>query len=249
MYISSDDHITYLSREDIHKITKIAKYLIDRIQVPQLGIYNEISQEELWFDLILKICAVGGGDMLYELKKDESRLQEFRERISLSTLLTKGELLQEYIAGILKEYKATRFYNKQASKIVNLLSNPKVIHRGNFVLLNDIDHHALSYKKIRNLLMTRNPYFKLKSASEYMIDVGLSIDVIGLNTQVTDMLREHYELQVDRHKLQNTKYLYESVEEGLRRGCEQVGIPLAYLDRMLTHFSEKDAISFLLEDL
>jgi thermostable 8-oxoguanine DNA glycosylase len=249
MYISSVNHKTYLSREDIQKITELAKYLIDRITPPQLGLYKEMSEEELWFNLILKICTVGGADMLYELEKDEIRLQEFRERLSLSVLLTKKELRREYIAGILKEYKATRFYNKQAEKIHALLSHPSVIYNGHFVLLDDIDHNKLGYKEIRNLLIKRNSYFKLKSASEYMIEVGMSIDVIGLNTGITDVLRENFGLEVDRHKLQDTKYMYESVEDGLRRGCEQIGIPLAYLDRMIYHYSQKDAISFILEDL
>ena len=249
MYISSTDHKTYLSREDISKITKIAKYLLDQIPTPQLGVYKEMSEEELWFDLVLKICAVGGSDLLYELKRDESSLLAFSERISLSTLLSKKELRKEYIAGILKEYKATRFYNKQAGKIDALLGNPNVILNGHFVLLNDIDHNEMSYKQIRSLLISRNSYFKLKSASEYMIDVGLSVDVIGLNTRIADILREHFDLDVDRHKIQDTKYIYESIEEGLRSGCDQVGIPLAYFDRMLSHYSEKDAVSFILEDL
>ncbi|MBS3776160.1 MAG: hypothetical protein KGY70_13280, partial [Bacteroidales bacterium] len=66
---------------------------------------------------------------------------------------------------------------------------------------------------------------------------------------IADVLRENFGLEVERHKLQDTKYIYESVEDGLRRGCEQIGIPLAYLDRMIYHFSQKDAISFILEDL
>ena len=249
MYINSDDHVTYLSEEDIRKITKIVKYLLDQIFSPQLGMYKEMSEEELWFNLVLKICAVGGREPLYELRKDELRFDEFGERVSLSKLLTKKELRKEYIAGILKEYKATRFYNKQAEKIEALLQNPSVVYQGHFILLNDIDHNKMSYKEIRNLLISRNSYFKLKSASEYMIDVGLSIDVIGLNTRMADILRDHFNLDVERHKLQETKYIYESVEEGLRSGCNQVGIPLAYFDRMLNHYSEKDAISFILEDL
>ena len=249
MYISSANHKTYLSREDLQKITEITKYLIDRIPVPQLGLYKEMSEEELWLHLVSKICAVGGAELLYELKKDDEKFREFGDRLSISVLLTKKDLRKEYIAGVLKEYKATRFYNKQAEKIDALLSHPSVIYKGHFVLLDDIDHNKLSYKEIRNLLIARNSYLKLKSASEYMIEVGLSIDVIGLNRPVADVLMNHFGLQVYRYKLQNTKYIYESVEEGLRRGCEQVGIPLAYFDRMLTHFIGKDAISFILEDL
>ncbi|MCF8335601.1 MAG: hypothetical protein K9H65_03265 [Bacteroidales bacterium] len=249
MYISTANNKTYLSEGDIRKITKIAKHLIDRIPFPQLGLYKELSEEALWFNLVLKICAFGGADMLHELRKDEVRFREFGKMLSLSVLLRKKDLRQEYIARILKEYKATRFYNKQAEKIEALLHNPEVISDGYFVLLRNIDHNTLSYQEIRNLLVSRNSYFKLKSASEYMIEVGLSIDVIGLNTRIADILGYHFGLRVSRSKLQNTRYIYESVEGGLRQGCEQIGIPLAYLDRMLFHFSEKDTISFILEDL
>ncbi len=249
MYISSVNHKTNLTREDTEKLTEIAKYLIDRIQLPQLGIYQELSEEELWFNLVLKICAIGGASLLDDLKRDEVRFHEFREKLSLSTLLTKTELRKEYIAGILKEYKATRFYNKQAEKIDNLVNHHSVVYRGHFVLLDDLDHNEMDYREIRNRLISRNSYFKLKSASEYMIDVGLSIDVISLNVRTAEILREHFGLKVDRHKLQDTKYIYESVEAGLRQGCNQIGIPLGYLDRMLFYYGEKDSISFILEDL
>jgi thermostable 8-oxoguanine DNA glycosylase len=249
MYISPNNHKTYLREEDTNKLTEIAKYLIDRIQLPQLGVYRELSEEELWFNLLLKICAIGGASLLHDLQRDEVRFREFREKLSLSTLLTKTDLRKEYIAGILKEYKATRFYNKQAGKIDSLMNHPSVIYGGHFVLLNDLDHDRMDFREIRSRLISRNSHFKLKSASEYMIDVGLSIDVISLNVRTAEILGDHFGLKVDRHKLQDTKYIYESVEDGLRNGCNQIGIPLAYLDRMFYHYGEKDAISFILEDL
>ena len=92
-------------------------------------------------------------------------------------------------------------------------------------------------------------HLTMKSASEYMIETGLSLYVIALSTPTTEILNEHFGLHVDPYKLQENRYMYESVEDALRRGCNQIGIPLAYFDRMLFHFTGKDAISFILEDL
>ncbi|MGM0573052.1 MAG: hypothetical protein ACQESL_04740, partial [Bacteroidota bacterium] len=190
-----------------------------------------------------------GGGMLENLMEDVDQFEQFKRRISLKYLTTVKNKRIEYIAETLKDYKATKFYNKQAEKINALLDNTWVVNGSRFVLLGDIDHHQQDYADIRKRLVSRNPYFRFKSASEYMIVYGISIDVMALDSRSVDILKHHFGLKVDSHKLQNTRYLYESVENGLRRGCEQIGIPLAYLDRMLFHYSAKNAVSFILEDL
>lgn len=249
MYISSNDYKTYLGTEDIQKITKITRYLIDQVDPPQLGLYSEMSQNDLWIRIVAQFCVIGGADKLEELEKNRQRYDEFRERLSLKVLWSKRSGRREYISNMLKYYKATSFYNKQAEKIGALLDNPRVVKDGRLVLFSDMDHRKLNFQEIRKMLINRNPYLKLKSASELMIDTGLSIDVIALNSRIAGILADHFGLEADHHKLQNTRYLYESVEDGLRRGCNRLGIPLAYLHRMLFRFSGKDTISFILENL
>ena len=119
---------------------------------------------------------------------------------------------------------------------------------GHFVLLNEIDHEAMEAREIRNHMIYRNPSFNFRTASEFMIDIGLSVDVIGLDMRIISVLQRHLRLKIKDTKFENNKEVYESIENNLRHACEQIGIPLAYLHKMLK-FSRKDSISFILNDL
>jgi thermostable 8-oxoguanine DNA glycosylase len=249
MYVNSEDYITYLSSEDTDKINKIAKILIHRIAFPQLGLYRLLSEEDLWFNLLLQFCVVGGADMLENLRKKETEFSEFKEQLSLRNLLSGKDNRREYISKMLRNHKATRFYNKQAERVDAVLDNTSVVNNGKFVMLQGLDHNAMDYHQIRSTLMKRNPFFRLKSASEFMIETGLSIGVIALSTRVVNVLKDLFGLQLDSNKIQDTRTIYESVESALGGGCERIGLPLAYFDRMLFHYSGKDSISFILEDL
>jgi thermostable 8-oxoguanine DNA glycosylase len=249
MYLDSTSNHTVLSANDIEKLKKIAKYLINRITPPQWGLYAEMSENDLFINLILQYCKVGGADMLESLKAETEKFNAFKDQLDLKRLASMKKDARPFVAMVLKEFKATKFYNKQAERIVSLLMNSWVVDRNHLILLNDIDPDTMGSQDIRNKLIALKTHLTMKSASEYMIETGLSIDVIALSTQTAKILNGHFGLHVDPYKLQENRYIYESVEDGLRQGCNQIGIPLAYLDRMLFYFSEKDAISFILEDL
>jgi len=86
--------------------------------------------------------------------------------------------------------------------------------------------------------MERNPYFKLKSASDFMIVVGLSHDVIAFDTRVVGILNDYFGLNLNVNRVQGSKTIYESLESALRDACERLGISLAHLDRMLFRFKD-----------
>ncbi len=249
MFYNSDNQITTLDEADYSKLLKITKHLIHQVNMPQLGLYFTMSQDELWLSLVLQFCVVSGRRMTEDLRSDEKKLHEFGKKLNFRHLISLKTNRKTYIADVLKSYKATSFYNKQAERIEDVINSTEVINRNKFVLLNDIDNEKQSHKEIRDLLVKRVPHFKLKSASDFMIENGLSIDVMSINTRIGEVLNHHFRLNLTNQRIQSNKRIYESVENSLRKGCENMGVPLAYLSRMLYKYSEKDTISYILEDL
>jgi hypothetical protein len=81
------------------------------------------------------------------------------------------------IKSLLEQFKATRFHNKSAAKLILMLDTTSIFCKNRAVLLEGLSEKDDSIL-VRDELMKRNPFFKLKSASDFMIDIGLSHDVI-----------------------------------------------------------------------
>ena len=249
MNINLSNYETTLSDRDFELLEKLKQYLADKVELPRLGYYSSLDDEELWLKIVLQFCVMGGTKMIDRLIMDERNWNEFRARMSLRELLAIEKNRSDHIAEILKDHKATRFVNKQARKIDRLLGNQSVIKDGRLVLLHHLSHND-GYERIRRKLMERNPYFRLKSASDFMIVTGLSHDVIALDTRIAKILREHFDLNVeDLNKIQRNERIYLSIEQALRDACNNLSLSLAHLDRILFRYSGKDALSFVLEDL
>ncbi|MBS3771868.1 MAG: response regulator [Bacteroidales bacterium] len=243
--IVDDQH---LSEEAIQKILKITKYLIHRISMPELGLYNTLTGDALWIKLVMLFCITEEEELPRHLTNKEAEFNRFKESLSLDVLLSKDKERENYISRVLREFHVTRFPDIQASQINGLMDNPMVIDDGSFVLLNEMDHTAMEAREIRNHLVYRAPSFNFRTASEYMIDTGLSVDVMGMDMRIIGILRNHLRLKVNGNKLEKNREVYEFVEHNMRHACERAGIPLAYLHKMLK-FSQKDSISLILNDL
>ncbi|MGM0531295.1 MAG: response regulator [Bacteroidota bacterium] len=238
----------HLSEEAIQKILKLTKYLIPRISMPELGLYNTLTEDALWKKLATLFCMTEEEELPKHLRNDEAQFNSFKESLSLDVLLSKNKNRENYISNILREFHVTKFPDIQAIQINELLNNPMVIDYGSFVLLKEIDYSAMESREIRNHLIYRAPSLNFRTASEYMIDTGLSVDVIGLDMKVLSVMQRHLRLKVNATKLEKNREAYEFVEYNLRNACEQIGIPLAYLHKMFK-FSQIDSISFILSDL
>jgi thermostable 8-oxoguanine DNA glycosylase len=249
MYYNSENKQTTFTEDDYQKLIKITKELIHHLNMPQLGLYKEIGEDEIWLSLVLQFCVVSGKRMTEDLRENKQKLEEFSEKINFRKLTSMKNKRKEYVSGILKEFRATSFYNKQAERIEDVLNNPEIIKDRKMILLNSTDHTKHDFKEIRDYLIKKVPHFKLKSASEFMIENGLSIDVIAINTRIGEALNHHFDLNIDNQKIQSSRLVYESIEQCLRDACRKIGIPLAYLSRMLFYYSEKDTISYILEEL
>ena len=238
----------HLSEEAIQKILKITRYLIHRIAMPELGLYKTLTEETLWIRLAILFCMTEEEELPKHLRNHEAEYSRFKESLSLDALLSRGKDRENYISRMLREFHVTRFPDIQANQINGLLNNSMVMDNGTFVLLKDINHGTMDAQEIRNMLIYRAPSLNFRTASEYMIDTGLSVDVIGLDMKIIHVLQRHLRLRVNDNQFERNREVYESMEHNLRHACEQIGIPLAYLHRMLK-FTKKDSISFILNDL
>jgi len=249
MYYNSDNQTISITKSDYSKLSKIVEHLIHEAEMPELGLYSVMSQDVLWMNLIFQFCAISGRRMTDALRNDKKQLYDFSEKLNFKYLASIKNNRKEYIAKVLKDYKATSFYNKQAERIDDILKSPNVVDKNKFVLLNGIDHNKQSYNEIRDILIRRVPHLKMKSASGFMIENGLAIDVIAISTRIWEVLNKHFDLRLDNRKIQSSRKTYLAIEDALRKACGHIGIPLAYLSRMLFQYSEKDTVSFILEDL
>ena len=248
MFFNQDNQTTHLNDADLSKLIKITSHLIHHVSMPEPGLYSTLSKDDIWLGLVLEFCVLNGRRLTDELKTDTIKFYEFREKINYRFLLSLKNNRKEYLAHVLKTYKATSFYNKQAERLEEVFNSPKVVKGNQLVLLQGIDHRLQHFNEIRDTLISRIPHFKLKSASDFMIENGLSLDVMAINSRIADVLNQHFGLEVSSHKIHSNKTVYESIESCLRKACDNIGIPLAYLSRMLDTYTEKDTISYLLED-
>ncbi|KAF7961415.1 hypothetical protein AWV80_00215 [Cupriavidus sp. UYMU48A] len=95
-----------------------------------------------------------------------------------------------YLAGILGSYKATRFPKKSAETLGKMRATPTIVRKGEVVLLNGLSA-KMTRDEIRDSLIERCRFFKMKSASDFMISTGLSDDVIALDVRLVGVLRQY----------------------------------------------------------
>jgi thermostable 8-oxoguanine DNA glycosylase len=89
--------------------------------------------------------------------------------------------------------------------------------------------------------------FKMKSISDFMIEIGMAQSLIAFDTRIVGLLRKHFGLNVKLDKIQSNDILYKEIEGKLRDVCRELGIKLSLLDRMLFKFNSVSTIEYILE--
>lgn len=77
---------------------------------------------------------------------------------------------------------------------------------------------------MRDVLLKRLPFFKMKSISDFMITIGASRSFIAFDIRVVGLLNKHFGLNIKLEKIQSDKTLYKKLEEKLREICSELGI-------------------------
>ncbi|MBE0513026.1 hypothetical protein IBX38_08245 [Candidatus Bathyarchaeota archaeon] len=84
-----------------------------------------------------------GAEPIERLMDYAERYAEFVRKLSIETLLEITTGSKEHISNQLKEYNATRFYNRRAEQIKNCLENEEIVKDGKIVLLEDLKNSGI----------------------------------------------------------------------------------------------------------
>ncbi len=235
-----------LNKSDLEKFSCLIRLLKNCSKLDSLGKYRRMKKDDIWKILVKQVCVMGSSKGLSNLKRTPNRREDFNSAISLLKIIShkKREL---YLEKIFREFKVTRFPNKSAKKLVDLLKQDSVVKNGRLTLLNHLSH-AKDPVTIRNTLIERcNGLLNFKSISDFMISVGLSHDVIALDTRIVGNLKKHFGFNLKTSQIQNNKKVYLSIENSLRPVCKANKASLALLDRVLYNFSSKPFIDTIFE--
>jgi thermostable 8-oxoguanine DNA glycosylase len=236
-----------LSDDDRTKLGRIVALFGPLVEpdLEPIGRYHAMTADELWLVLVEQVCVMGSARYIERLHKDPERYEGFKKAVAMESLSRQQDPV-DYLAKTLRKFSVTRFYNKSSERITSMLKSPEVFQGGDFILLRGLSHEGNAIQT-RDELIRRNPIFQLKSTSDFMICVGLSHDVIALDTRVVGVFQEHFGYEVSPGRIQSNRDLYLSLEATLREFCSGQGVSLALLDRLLFRFSDLRAIELVVK--
>lgn len=167
----------------------------------------------------------------------EKFIDEFLGKLSVETLSKIKLDRKEYIAKCLEEYRATRFYNKRAVGIDECLGNEAIVKDGRDVFLEDLKKGEVSIEdRVRDILLEKLFFFRMKSISDFMITIGIARDLIAFDTRVVGLFNRHFGLNAKVDDTQYDKSLCRAIEQRLRDASTEIGVKLSLLDRVLFRF-------------
>jgi thermostable 8-oxoguanine DNA glycosylase len=225
--------LTTADRKILGRIVRLFGGLVED-EVEPLGQYRTITPDNAWQLLVGQVCVMGSARHLESIRSDASKRPKFEIAVSLESLKRKRSPVS-YLASVLRDFSATRFPKQAAHRLERLFQSPTVFQNGKLILFEGLSHEA-NRDQLRNELMSRCPIFGLKSASNFMIAVGLSHDVIALDTRIVGILQKHFAYNVNPARIQSQTRLYLSLEAALREFSSQHNISLALLDKILFSF-------------
>jgi thermostable 8-oxoguanine DNA glycosylase len=235
---------TVLPKHDEAVLAKLVTELGPFARPPRLGTYRTMNDAETWLRIVSQVCVMGSSRGMAAITGHRDVRADFVDAVEPRRLL-QGRHPVRALAGVLTEFRATRFAAKSAGTLITALRTRSVFDGRKFRLLEDLPKRAGAVA-VRDVLMERCPIFRLKSASDFMINTGLSHDVIALDVRVVGVLRRYLGFNLAPGKVQSRRAVYLSVEDALRGACERSGHSLAHLDRVLFKFSAMSALEFAL---
>lgn len=234
---------TVISDADEQLLTKSLELFSPFVTLSKVGRYLRMGREEVWQHLVSQVCVMGSARHMERLQTDLGVKKDFEKAISLRTT-ERQKRPKNYIRNVLKKYAATRFPDRSAKSLKSLLKTNTVFDGRGVTLFRGLSHKDNPIR-LRHELTQRCPIFRLKSASDFMIEVGLSHDVIALDTRVVGVLQKYFGYNMSPSQIQGSERLYNSLEEAFRQICSRHGFSLAILDRVLFRYSVVSAFELM----
>lgn len=239
---------TQLSDDDWTKLGRIIVLFGPFVKLDPIGRYRTtMTPDEVWLVLVEQVCVMGSARHIERLQQKErvEEYEKFKKAVSPESLSHQRDLVG-YLSKTLREFSVTRFPNRSSERIASMLKSPEVFQKDELILLRGLSHGGDAIQT-RDELIRRNPIFQLKSASDFMISVGLSHDVIALDTRVVGIFQDYFGYNVSAGRIQSNREMYLSLEATLREFCRERGVPLALLDRLLFKFSVLSAVDLVVK--
>lgn len=228
-----------LTPKDKAILNRLAVPLAPLVQLERIGVYRSMSIEQVWWRLLGQVCVMGSSRPW-----DQAQRRPNARKILAYSAMARHPKAEEYLRDALQSLKATRFPSKAAAKLVAALKSPAVFRGGRVRLFEGLSHRDDPHA-VREELIRRCPMFRLKSASDFMISVGLSRDVVALDVRILGYLGKYCESTLKASSVRSNKRLYLSVEAALRDYCREQQLDLAVLDRLLFKYSSLTVAEFL----
>jgi len=236
---------TILEHGDVDSFHRLLRMVGPYVNLEPLRSGWRLGQARVWECIVSQVCVSGSALGMERLTAEPERFKEFKQATSLPALAL-GSFRASHLAAVLRRFKATRFHNQAAKRLLKVIRTPTVVQGDRCVLMGQVPRTD-DYRTIREALLASCPIFKLKSASDFMISTGLCHDVVALDTRVVGVLQRNFGFNLEAAVVQGRPELYLSVEQALREVCDEAGESLARLDRILFQFSGGSTLEFVVE--
>ena len=188
---------------------------------------KNLNPQNLWISLVTQYLVKGSSTPINRLMDNKQRYSEFLSQLSLSRFLKMNHQTREKVlADLFQSYKATRFYNTQARAIATFLDKWDEF----LGVINSKNDSSEIRKELVNLI----PGFNMKSASDYLITIGMASDFIAFDTRIQKIMENKMGLtKREAGYIRRYPKVYESLEKEIISIIKQTGISLSQLDRVM----------------
>ncbi|BCF95279.1 8-oxoguanine DNA glycosylase [Paraburkholderia largidicola] len=243
--ILEDGVRTTIAREGQRILHSVIHTLGPNVRMPaRLRPGQMPSSDDAWHRLVTQVCVMGWSGGMGTIADNGPMRDDFRAATSLHAW-RRHHYDKAYMAGVLESYRATRFPKKAADTLGKMAETPTIVHMGEVVLPNGLSA-KMARDELRDTLIERRRFFRMKSASDFMISTGLSDDVIALDVRIVGVLYKYLGYERTAAQVQSSRKDYLSLETALRVVCQEAEISLAKFDRILFQFSAMSALEYVL---
>lgn len=243
--LASTPVLTTLDDADRRALEHLLRAARGHVRMPPLGAYRRMESDDIWAKLVRQACVLGSSREIERIEHDPLKSKRFYDAIRPAALRDAG-LIRKQMSRVLSDYQATRFPMRTARSLTEMLDTETIVVGTRVVLLDGLDMER-SGDDLRAELRRRCPLLSLRCASDFMIEVGLSHDVIALDTRVLAALRTWFGCEVPTTVVQSRDAVYASIEAALRDACARLDARVGELGRTLAQLSGKTALEFLME--
>ena len=240
-----------LEKKDLQLLSQIVKRYEMKTSFPEEGNFKECSDDEIWQMIVEQIAVIGKAR---GVKID-------RRKISLKTLHPLehdlGALLShvnEVLAKAGARYVSRGKISKKAHWIADNFLNPEIVQDGKVVLLERMNEFLRSRRMedqrkreiaAREFIVDNLKGFGLKSASDFLIELGYAITLIPFDVRELDLINKVLKPNIPISSPSSGIYLL--LEESFQGVQEKIGVSPSRLDRII--FQNKDKIVKEFSDL